>query len=168
MVLSDNQLAQQRLLHVTRYQHTECLRGIARREGRERGPVARLAEDEATNSAMGQTSDAPPAPCGQHTVASAASRVRARRVRAFRRPVPEARPEAVRHGVDLQLPREPGQGRLVQHAPGRRRKHDAVRAGGLGGLVEDFKSTVRQRHSLLVARLHARAGNGPDGALAVD
>ena len=99
MVLSDNQLAQQRLLHVTRYQHTECLRGIARREGRERGPVARLAEDEATNSAMGQTSDAPPAPCGQHTVASAASRVRARRRRAPCRPLTRLRRTTVSHAT---------------------------------------------------------------------
>ena len=84
------------------------------------------------------------------------------------RPVPKARPEAVRHGPDLQ--------RLEQfrhrHTPDRlsadARKHKRFPSCQRPRLIEDLQGTPAQRDPVLAIRLRARGRDGPDALVPVD
>ena len=102
------------------------------------------------------------------TCASASSQT-SRGVSVLRRPVPEAGPEAVRHGVDVQGAHQVAHGAMGLRHPGRRREH---RAGAVGQLrprrVEHAERPVRQRHPVRAARLHMLGGHGPHAGVEVD
>ena len=92
----------------------------------------------------------------------------ARRVGALRRPVPERRPEPVRHGVDLQLVQQVGHVGVGQRAAGGRGEDGAGAGRQPPRLVEDGKRARRERHAVLAPGLHASGGDRPHRALAVE
>ena len=73
----------------------------------------------------------------------------ARVIGLFGRPVPEARPEAVRHRRDLQLPEQlrqrRGHGRLAPPA----RKHQRTAAADCPRLLQDLQGTTAQRDPVI-------------------
>ena len=89
-------------------------------------------------------------------------------VRALRRPVPEGRAEAVRHGLDAELPEQLGD-RVVAERPALRRgeyQPGPVLEGAR--FVEDLQRAGRQRDPVVALRLHPARGHRPGRRVEVD
>ena len=74
----------------------------------------------------------------------------------FGRPVPVARPEAVRHSRDVQLPEQFRQRRVPDRLPPNARKHQRTAARERPRLLQDLQGATAQPDPVLAFPLRAR------------
>ena len=91
----------------------------------------------------------------------------ARMIGLFGRPVPEARPEAVRHGCDLQLPEQFRHRRVPDRLAPNARKHQRTAARERPRLLQDLQGATAQRDPVLAIPLRARGRDAPHTLVAV-
>ena len=91
----------------------------------------------------------------------------ARMIGLFGRPVPEARPEAVRHRRDLQLPEQFRQRRVRERLAPNAGKHEPTAATDCPRLLQDFQGATAQRDPVLAIPLRARGRDAPHTLVAV-
>ena len=85
----------------------------------------------------------------------------ARMIGLFGRPVPEARPEAVRHRRDVQLPEQFRQRRVPDRLAPNARKHQRTAAREPPRLLQDLQGAAAQRDPVLAIPLRARGRDAP-------
>ena len=85
----------------------------------------------------------------------------------FGRPVPKARPEAVRHGRDVQLPEQFRQRRVPDRLPPNARKHQRTAARERPRLLQDLQGATAQRDPVPAIPLRARGRDAPHALVAV-
>ena len=83
------------------------------------------------------------------------------RIGALRRPVPERGPEAVRHGLDPEVPQQLGDRVVAERTAVRRREDQARSARELSRIVQDLQRACGQRHPVVALRLHAARRHRP-------
>ena len=91
-----------------------------------------------------------------------------RMVRLLGGPVPERRPEAVRHGCDSMVLEHLGQRRRGDRLPAAHGKHERIAVAERPRGVENLQRPPAQRDPVLALRLHPRSGNRPHTAGNVD
>ncbi len=88
-------------------------------------------------------------------------------VRPFRGPVPEARPEPMRHGGEAEFLDQFRERRIGEWLPAQTAEHEAGAVAPSLCVVQDRERPPRERDAVIPLRLHARAGDGPDARVQV-
>ena len=92
----------------------------------------------------------------------------ARMVGLLGRPVPERRPETVRHRVDPEPLEHSGKRGAVEGLPTQARKHQRTSSTERPRLFEDLQRTATERNPVLAVRLRAPGWGGPHPIVQVD
>ena len=89
-------------------------------------------------------------------------------VGALRRPVPERRAEAVRHGPDPEVPQQLGDRVVAERATERRGKDQVRILRKVARLVQDFERACGEQHPVIALRLHAARRHRPGLRFEID
>ena len=85
----------------------------------------------------------------------------------FRGPIPEARPEPMRHGGDAEFFDQLAQRCVGARLPTRVGEHEAGAIAQSPRVVQDRQRPPRKRDAVIPLRLHARGGDGPDARVQI-